>query len=203
MNSSPTKELKKVHEHLWKKYVEYSSHLDSELDDSQALEILQEYYASHPLESCKEFYFYGILLFELAGERPEQQLDYWAKAKIILDKYRAHSGETDWEEIEDRLEDIDQFLTDKDLLAQVTASGESLLQATGSVLDVLQHSPTADSDIPDGMVLIHEGHFLFGEGVEKTLPAFLIDRLPVTNAQFQEFIADTGYRKPKFHEESA
>ena len=193
-----TKDLKKVHEFLWKKYVEYSSDLPPNIDDNSALEVLQEYYENHPLESHKEFYFYGILLFEVASECPERQLDYWAKAKVILDKYRAFSGETDWEEIEDRLEDIDQYLKEKDLLAQVTAAGETLIHASGGLLETLERSEVSGPDLPPDMVLIPEGHFIFADGVEKTLPAFLMDRYPVSNSQFQTFLEDTGYRKPKF-----
>jgi formylglycine-generating enzyme required for sulfatase activity len=44
------------------------------------------------------------------------------------------------------------------------------------------------------MVFVPAGEFLYGESKEKlVLPAFWIDRAPVTNAEFARFIQDTGY----------
>ena len=56
----------------------------------------------------------------------------------------------------------------------------------------------------DGMVLVPAGPFLMGsdEFARETpphtvdLPAFWIDRFPVTNHQFRAFVAATGHRRP-------
>ena len=57
---------------------------------------------------------------------------------------------------------------------------------------------------PDGMILVPAGPFLMGsdEFARETpphvvdLPAFWIDRFPVTNAEFETFVAATGHRAP-------
>lgn len=44
------------------------------------------------------------------------------------------------------------------------------------------------------MVYIPEGEFLYGENKEKvSLPAYWIDKTPVTNAEFVRFVGETGY----------
>lgn len=49
---------------------------------------------------------------------------------------------------------------------------------------------------PDA-VLIPAGPFLMGDGLEEVvLPAFAIGKYPVTNAEYFEFVAATGYRRP-------
>lgn len=48
------------------------------------------------------------------------------------------------------------------------------------------------------MVYIPAGAYLYGEDKQKrTLPAFWIDRTPVTNAQYARFVAETGHRPPE------
>jgi sulfatase modifying factor 1 len=45
------------------------------------------------------------------------------------------------------------------------------------------------------MVWVPEGEFLYGEQNEKIiLPAFWIDKTPVTNAEFELFVKETGYQ---------
>ncbi len=40
-----------------------------------------------------------------------------------------------------------------------------------------------------------EGEFLYGENNEKVyLPAFWIDKTPITNAEFERFVQETGYK---------
>jgi formylglycine-generating enzyme required for sulfatase activity len=56
---------------------------------------------------------------------------------------------------------------------------------------------------PDGLpdidwVEIPEGAFIFQEGETRELPTFWMARYPVTNAQYQAFIDDGGYRKSGF-----
>ena len=48
-------------------------------------------------------------------------------------------------------------------------------------------------------VEVPAGEFLFGEeGETRTLPAFEIDRYPVTNAQYEVFVRATGHRPPLY-----
>ncbi|MDA0837707.1 MAG: SUMF1/EgtB/PvdO family nonheme iron enzyme [Planctomycetota bacterium] len=47
------------------------------------------------------------------------------------------------------------------------------------------------------MILVSEGNFLYGEDKEEiTLPAFYIDKFPVTNAEYKEFCDETGRARP-------
>ena len=75
--------------------------------------------------------------------------------------------------------------------------------------DIPEHDPTALSvSIPDDMVLIPAGEFLMGNNNENAIDrekpvhkvhvdAFCIDKYPVTNAQYKEFIdANPHWRKP-------
>ena len=75
--------------------------------------------------------------------------------------------------------------------------------------DIPEHDPTSLSvSIPDDMVLIPAGEFLMGNNNENAIDrekpvhkvhvdAFCIDKYPVTNAQYKEFIdANPHWRKP-------
>ena len=51
----------------------------------------------------------------------------------------------------------------------------------------------------DDEVLIPAGTFLYGEARQpRELPAFHIDRMPVTNAQYMHFVRATGHRPPLY-----
>jgi formylglycine-generating enzyme required for sulfatase activity len=57
----------------------------------------------------------------------------------------------------------------------------------------------ADLEIVDGMKLVPAGTFLYSpEPREIFLDSFYVDRLPVTNAEYQRFVLETGYRSPRF-----
>ena len=94
------------------------------------------------------------------------------------------------------------------------------LQAQESMLEALQCRtgttyPVVDSTAPDRApsgpdeVVVQAGPFTLGathepwaydnelEPHETEIPAFRIDRMPVTNGEFAEFVDDRGYRSPK------
>jgi len=51
------------------------------------------------------------------------------------------------------------------------------------------------------MVRVPAGPFLYGDGKERTkLPEFWIDRTPVTNAEYAQFVAAMEWREPKHWE---
>jgi formylglycine-generating enzyme required for sulfatase activity len=53
-------------------------------------------------------------------------------------------------------------------------------------------------------VVIAEGTFPYGEGrTSRYLPAFRIDRFPVTNAAYEVFVSETGHRPPLYWPEGA
>lgn len=196
------KDLHKVHEYIYKKYVEPTSAGVEGLDDEQALAALEDHHSTSPLESNKEVYLYGILLFEMAFEQPERKFDYIARAKVILERYRQMSGDTEWDAVEDRLFDINKTLQEEGLLTKVEAAGDLLLDPAQSVATVVEVQRKF-SAVPDEMVLVAEGGFKQGPaGEDKFLPAFLIDKYPVTNARYEDFLKQVGYRKPKYWDDA-
>jgi len=57
----------------------------------------------------------------------------------------------------------------------------------------------ADLEVVDGMQLVPAGTFLYGpEPREIFLDSFYVDKVPVTNAEYQRFVLETGYRTPRF-----
>jgi len=187
--------VQKIKECVWTKYVDYG-HPAVEVKDEEALDILDKYFAAVDPEEDPESYYLGILLFELAFQKPDVEKLYLAKAKLILESYRTRSGETDWDVIEDRLEEIEDSLSalGPDERAQLFSDVETQLATIGA-------DGTAEQVVAEieGMVIVPGGAFLSGEkGEEVELDAFYIDVFPVTNAEYKKFIEATGYRAPKF-----
>lgn len=198
---TPKKSLKEVHEYVWCKYID-NTDVDDDLDDETALQLLEESFGRVDLSRNKDFYSYGVLLFEMAFAEPERQLAYFTRARRVLEKYREVSGEMDWEEINDRLEDIDAYLDEEGVLPQVKAAGDILLD-TALDIPTFLHEHTRFANFPDGMVLVPSGSFIYGNGDEqsKELESFLVDIHPVTNADYAAFIEETGYRAPRYWED--
>jgi formylglycine-generating enzyme required for sulfatase activity len=60
----------------------------------------------------------------------------------------------------------------------------------------------ADLEVVEGMVLVPAGTFKFGhEEREVFLDTFYVDKLPVTNEEYQRFVRETGYRPPRYAED--
>jgi serine/threonine-protein kinase len=187
--------VKKVKEFVWTKYVDYG-HPSADIGEEDALEVLSKYFATVDPEEDGESYYLGIILFELAYQKPEVEKLYLAKAKTIFEGYRTRTGETDWDVVEDRLEEIDDALggLGADERAQLFTNVESEFATHASDLTAEQ----AVAEI-EGMVIVPEGAYLSGEdNAEAELDAFHIDLYPVTNAEYGKFIEATGYRAPKF-----
>lgn len=198
------KSLKEVHEYVWRKYIDVDSDEPApvDLDDATALGLLEESFSRVDINRNKDFYTYGVLLFEMAYLDEECQLPYFIRAKRILEKYRQITGEKDWEEINDRIDDINQFLDNAGLLHTVEAAGDVLLDPTLDIAGYLEQHRLFPK-VPDGMVLVSGGEYIAGtERERRTVDPFLIDVHPVTNAQYQHFLEDTGYRPPRFWEDA-
>jgi serine/threonine-protein kinase len=187
--------VQKVKECVWTKYVDYG-HPQTDVPDEEALSLLDKYFSSVDPEEDPESYYLGILLFELAFQKPDVEKLFLAKAKLIFEAYRARSGETDWDVIEDRLEEIEDSLSSlgADERAQLFADVESevaALESNGSATHVVAEI--------EGMVIVPAGSFLSGtDNAEVEIDAYYIDVFPVTNAEYGKFIEATGYRAPKF-----
>ena len=128
------------------------------------------------------------------------KLEYFVRAKRILERYQAFSGE-EWDEVSDRVDDINDFLKGEEILMQVEAAGEVLDDPELNVRGYLEERGRFSS-IPEDMVMIPSGAFLCGEEKETVeLESFLVDQHPVTNAAYAKFLEETGYRAPKFWED--
>jgi formylglycine-generating enzyme required for sulfatase activity len=192
-----TDRVKKINELIWARYVE-GGPLDDPFDEDEALNALETYYRASAASEANEIVYLGILLFEEAFQHEDQQKIYFAKAKRIFETYRSRTGETDWDVVEDRLEDINDFLGDlnHDELAELFAFVERELPLAEMTED---GEVVVETSGPKDMILIPAGPFLFGPtGVERELAAFWIDTFPVTNRDYKRFIEATSYRPPKF-----
>jgi formylglycine-generating enzyme required for sulfatase activity len=194
-----TEAVKKINEFVWAKYVD-NVHVDESFDEDAALAMLEEHYSDPEHRGAEQIVYLGILLFEHAFIHEEKQKLYFAKAKRIFEVYRDRTGETDWDVVEDRLEDINDFLgtLNPDELAELFAFVEQELPTT----EVREDGTTVVEAGPKDMILIPAGTFLFGPGnVERDLPAYYVDTFPVTNREYKRFIEATSYRPPKFWSE--
>jgi formylglycine-generating enzyme required for sulfatase activity len=192
--------VQRIKEFIWQKYVDCTHPSASDIVEDDAVKVLDQYFATVDPAEDPECYYLGILLFELAFQNPDLEKLYLAKAKSIFERYRTQTGETDWDVVEDRLEDIDSNLAalGADERAEIFARLEREMQPV-----VVSGRTQAEAiAVIEGMVLVPAGAFLAGEKNEKReLDAFYIDIFPVTNEEYQKFIEATGYRSPKFWSE--
>jgi formylglycine-generating enzyme required for sulfatase activity len=184
--------LTEIREYLWSKYVDLDDPEVSYLED-EILAIIEAYYEDVPLESDKECFYYGILLFERGWEVEERREEYFYKAKKIFYLYRELSGETDWEPVEDRIEDIEGYFEQEKLVFA------DLEEKYGDVRSEPPEVTRLREACPTGMTLVPGGEYNVGpNGETVTIEGFYIDILPVTNEEFNRFIAMTKYRAPKY-----
>ncbi len=192
-------QVKKVKEFIWQKYVDYVQPESKDIVEDEVVGILETHYATVDADDDPECYYLGIILFELAFQNPQVESLYLAKAKTIFEQYRTRTGETDWDVIEDRLEEIEDALGSlgPDERAEIFSQVENDWNALGSEAAVQPSAPTVE-----GMVFVPAGPFLLGENnTETEIEAFHIDTFPVTNSEFKGFIDSTGYRAPRFWSE--
>ncbi len=189
-------EVKDIKEYVFAKYVEFGTPA-RELDEDAAIATLEAHYRQVATSVDGESYFLGILLFENAENHPEKRRQMMARAKLLFERYRERTGERDWDAIEDRLADVDDFL---DRLPP--AEAKALLEKVEKeYAPVVAPSPEPEPEEPEtpGMVMVPAGPFL--SGVARSLRetgAYWIDTFPVTNEQYAAFCQTTGYRHPKF-----
>jgi len=184
MQSGGELTLERVKQYVWAVYID-SIRPDNKIDEDAALKLYEQKYAKQSINEDDEFFYYGILLYEGAFRDDKNRARYLTKAKEVFEIYRQVSGETEWDVIENRLEDAKDFIKkeglDKKVAAQVKAA--------------------AAAAVP-GMVYVPAGKFLFGaEKQLKTLEAFYIDLEPVTNSNYKKFVDEAHYRKPTIWDE--
>jgi formylglycine-generating enzyme required for sulfatase activity len=177
-----TREL--IKQYIWRRYVDNTSNYP-DVNDVEAIEVFEAYYAKHPVNEDDECFYFGVLCFEAAFccEDEQQKARLILKSKEILEIYRKISEEQDWDVVEDRLEECRDFIKEN-----------KLENASSAVI--------SKPKIVDGMILVGAGNFLFGENKgEKFLEAFYMDIEPVSNAQYRLFIEAQNYRTPRVWEE--
>lgn len=184
--------LTEIKEYIWSKYIDLDDPAVS-FDEEEILGVFEKHYEEVPLESDKECFYYGIVLFEQAWENEDKQEPFFYKAYKIFMLYRELSGETDWEPVEDRIEDILGWFEQEGL------EYAALEEKYGDVRSEPAEVTRLREACPQGMTLVPGGEYLAGpDGEPITLEPFYIDILPVTNEDFARFIEVTKYRTPKY-----
>ncbi|MCE9637465.1 MAG: formylglycine-generating enzyme family protein [Planctomycetes bacterium] len=192
-----TDEIKRIREHVYDKFVD-GGHGLGDMNEQAALAALRAYRRTTPIAQDGETYQLGILFFELAFSDPVHEKEYLAHAKVVLEEYRARTGE-EWDVVDDRIDDLNGALKSvppaqlASLVAAARAEYAAALAAPPPVEE--KRGPV----IEDGMVLVAAGPFLSGPGkTQRETKAYWIDVHPVTNANYRRFCEITGYRPPKY-----
>jgi serine/threonine-protein kinase len=192
MTKSTEVDLTEIKEYIWTKYVDLEDP-ETALDETEILRIFETHYSETPLESDKESFYYGIILFEQGWNDEENREKFFYTALKILNLYRELSGETDWEPVEDRLEDLRGYFEDEGIEVEV------LEEKYGEVRKEPPEITRFREACPPGMTLVPGGEYVVGpDGQTVVLEPFYIDVLPVTNEEFGKFIDMTKYRTPKY-----
>jgi formylglycine-generating enzyme required for sulfatase activity len=187
-------QIRKIQEYIYARYVDPGPH--GTLDEDAARRVLEEHYRRaenvHDAECC----YLGILYFEQGFENDAKKVEYFREAKRWLDRYRSLSADA-WDAVDDRMADIEAFFAEQGIREAPSAARTAAAPATPKAVPTL-----ADAiDAHGPMVLVGGGEFLFGPDREvRVLPAFYVDKFPVTNRQYEAFCRATGYRWPKYYE---
>ena len=59
-----------MHEYVWHRYVKFDEP-PVDLDEEEALRVLDEHFKTHPLTEDSECFYYGILAYERAFAQPD------------------------------------------------------------------------------------------------------------------------------------
>lgn len=187
--------LTEVKEYIWTRYIE-NEDVEHEIDENAILDFFREHYRRVPIENDDDSFYFGVLMFEKAWEEPERKEEYFFLAREVLRIYRDHTGETDWDAVEDRLTDIADFLEELGVPEEELARRYALPAPPVEEKDVLE---TLREAAPEGMVLVPlTTVHVPGRDEPVEVEPFFIDRFPVTVGEFQRFLDTTQYRAPKY-----
>ncbi len=176
-------QIRKIQEYVYAKYIDFEER--GHLDEEAALRVLEEHYLRPENANDPECCYLGILYFQLGSEDEERKVEYFRRAKFWLERRRALDSEP-WEAVDDRLSDIRATFEAEGIEAGTAEGGAG----AGLAAEIDVHGP---------MVLVPTGPFLFGPRREsRDLPAFYVDKYPVTNRLYEAFYRATNYRKPKY-----
>ncbi|MHC5036216.1 MAG: formylglycine-generating enzyme family protein [Planctomycetota bacterium] len=187
-----------IKEYIWARYIE-NEEAEIGISEDEILEFFRDHYTRIPIESDGDSFYFGILMFEKAWEDAERKEEYFFLAREVFLHYREFTGETDWDAVEDRLADIEDFFSDEgsdyeDLAAKYALPGVPVEEK--DELEIFREA------CPPEMVLIPPTVVtLPGQEEPVEVGPFYIDRYPVTVAMFHRFLEVTQYRAPKFWSE--
>ena len=75
----------------------------------EPVEFLEQYFSQPEHQNDPDCFYPGIMYFELGWEVEDRQLEFFQRAKYWLERYRALSGGEEWDAIDDRLLDLDEY----------------------------------------------------------------------------------------------
>ncbi len=200
MSTDQALSLTDVKEYIWNRYIDLED-VEAELDEDELLDFFRDYYTRVSIETDDDSFYFGVLMFEKAWETPDRKEEYFFLAHQVFHIYRERTGETDWDAVEDRLEEIQDFFEEEGLDLVELAETYSLPAPPVEEKDELE---ALEEAAPEGMALVPPAEVAV-PGVEERVhvDSFYIDRHPTTVGQFQRFLESTQYRAPKYWGEKA
>lgn len=201
--------LKTVLEYVYDKYVEEDREAVLDMPEAKALEMLEAHLSSPDRSEDLDCLLPGVLAFDLGwvAETEEERERLLRRAHVWLQRYRTLTGEPE-ALVDDRLSDLASYFEQRGIAVEAPAEAPAAPPAPPAPPAPVGPPPTpvfeavyAPREIDDHgpMMLVPAGPFLFGDPKRAvTLPAFYIDKFPVTNRQFEQFCRATNYRFPKY-----
>jgi len=100
---------KAIQRYVWSRYVEHGQ--ATAIDESEALQFLENYYRENALDQDAECFYYGILAYEHSfATSPDRQNHYLRQALEAFKCYRAQTQGFNWDVVDDRYEDTVSML---------------------------------------------------------------------------------------------
>ncbi len=194
--------IRQINEYVYAKYVDGLR--GDPLDENAILAELEAWYSRPENREDAECVYVGILAFELGwGQEDEAgQIEFFSRAKSWLERHKALTGD-EWDAVDDRLLDLEEFFAAKGVEpSAVPVEAAPVANGAPAPSPVIEptFAPVVVQPVEDHgtMMLIPAGAFLFSATREpRSIPAFYIDKYPVTNRQYEAFCRATSYRFPK------
>lgn len=102
--------IAQIQQCVWARYVQFEA-APFEVDEEQAFAVLEQHYRDHPMAEDSECFYFGILAYELAFQRPDRQEALLKVAVRALDTYRRQTTpDFSWDPVEDRFHDAREQL---------------------------------------------------------------------------------------------
>lgn len=150
-------QIKRIQEYVWARHIDGSDHYDHSIDEDEAIRALDAHYSEVGNRNSQDQVYLGILLFERAFEHPEQKAELFERARKIFEFYHRVTQETDWQAVEDRLDDIRRFQEESAPAAPTAPEPEPVVQepapAPPEPTPVAAPEPVA----PEAAVAVAEG----------------------------------------------